>query len=180
MKNLTTAELEKLSHHNLNLATVMNYANPFNGCWMELEKPITKEEVAECIKNGHQELVVTPIWTEVAFNPSKWPKELVRENHIKKIAYFATNDIETPIQIDVGIPSMGAYVDYIVDDGNHRLAGAIYKGDLTIKAKISGDINYAQEQGLWSPNEFEEILHVRYEEEMIARQKKDNSKKFKI
>lgn len=180
MKNLTTKELETLGHHNLNLKTVMGLANPFNGCWMELESPITKEEVEECIKNGKQELVETPIWTEVVFNKTKWPKELVRENHIKKIAYFATQEIESPIHIDVGIPSMGAYVDYIVDDGNHRLAGAIYKGDTTIKAKISGDINYAKEQGLWNPNEYEEALSIRYEDEMKARQKQDKSRKPKI
>lgn len=151
----TDEELNKLEHHVLEVSTVMEYANPFNGCWMELEKPITIEEVKQCIADGKAELAVTPGWYEIAFKKDTITPEEIRENHIKKIAFFAINEAEKPISIDVGIPSMGCHVDYIIDDGNHRLAGAIVAGAKTIKASVSGSMDHAEDMGLWNPNEFQ-------------------------
>lgn len=179
MEKLTIKELENLSHHTLETEKVKEFANPFNGCWIELKSPITKEEVKACIDKCEQELTHTPSWIEVSMNPTKWPEETIRSNHIKKIAFFATNEMEKPISIDVGIPSLGCYVDYIIDDGNHRLAGAIYKGDLFIKAKVSGDVNHAKELDLWNPNKYEKELNKRYEEEMKNRQNNNNKSKIK-
>jgi hypothetical protein len=154
LSEYTDEQLNKMEHHELELSKVMEYANPFNGCWMELEKPITIEEVKQCIKDGKAELAITPGWYDIAFGKVKITPEEVRENHIKKIAFFAINEHEKPISLDVGIPSMGCHVDYIVDDGNHRLAGAIASGMKTIKASVSGSMEHAQELGLWNPNEY--------------------------
>lgn len=162
----TDDDLNKLEHHVLDLSKVMEFANPFNGCWMELEKPITIEEVKQCIADGKAELSVTPGWYDIAFKKNTLTTEEIRENHVKKIAFFAINEPEKPISIDVGIPSMGCYVDYIIDDGNHRLAGAIVAGAKTIKASVSGSMEHAQELGLWNPNEY----HIESTRRFFARQ----------
>jgi hypothetical protein len=163
LEKLSEDELRQLAHHVLDLETLTKHCDPFVGCWVELEYPITKQEVLNCIEKGEAQLVETPIWTELAFKNKDWTEAEVRQNHIKKIAYFATHEIETPICIDVGIPSLGCYVSHIVDDGNHRLAGAIIKGDKTIKSHVMGSLNYAQELGLSNPNIYEQFLFDKME-----------------
>lgn len=151
-------QLEALAYHNINVAKLTEYCNPFTGCWMELENPITQEEVLHCIEQQQSELAHTPIWTDIVFGKITVSPEEIRMNHIKKIAYFATNDITNPISIDVGIPALNCFNNYLVDDGNHRLAGAIIKGDKTIKTRVSGALSHAKDLGLYNPNEFELAL----------------------
>lgn len=88
----------------------------------------------------------------------------MRERHIKKVAFFVKNEIEMPVSIDVGIPSLGAHIDYIIDDGNHRLAGAIIKGAKTVKCKIGGAEDYAKELGIWNPNQAHDDLMKLFDE----------------
>ncbi len=154
ISKLNDDEVEKLSHHNLSVKKIMEFANPFNGCWPELESPITIEEVKQCIINKKEELIDTPSWYDIAFKKVLFTPEEIRERHIKKIAFFAVNESENPISIDVGIPEMGCFVSYIVDDGNHRLAGAIVGEKETLKASVSGCMNHAKELELWNPNEY--------------------------
>lgn len=61
-------------------------------------------------------------------------------NHSGRIAYFVLNQDLTPIQLDVGIPSMG-FVPPLVTDGHHRLAAAMVKQDQTIVAEYSGCVD---------------------------------------
>lgn len=154
-KDISDEEIDQLAYHNIDLKVLKKLANPFNGCWIELEKPITIKEVKNCIAENKAELVITPSWYDIAFKKVELTQEEIRENHIKKIAFFAVNGMKEPISIDVGIPSLGSYVDHIVDDGNHRLAGAIVSGAKTIKAKVSGSVDHAKSMGLWNPNEYE-------------------------
>ena len=60
------------------------------------------------------------------------------EEHISRIAYLAHHGWAEPIEVDVGVPDMGCYVDWPVTDGNHRLAAAIVRGDKHILASVSG------------------------------------------
>lgn len=62
-------------------------------------------------------------------------------NHAARIAFLVLNRDDTPIEIDVGIPSMGCY-DCSLVDGNHRAAAAIIRKDEKIKAFISGEVSY--------------------------------------
>ena len=66
-----------------------------------------------------------------------------RRYHIQRIAWLAVNGWTDPIQIDVGVPELCSHVDWIVIDGNHRLAAAIVRGDKTISAAVSGSVGYA-------------------------------------
>lgn len=54
---------------------------------------------------------------------------------------------------------MNSHVDYIVEDGNHRLAGNIIAGRERTKAHISGSIDYMKEIYLYSPNIYLEIYN---------------------
>lgn len=169
--HLTREELVAKAQHDIPLENVVQYCDPFEGCWIELESPITKQEVLDCIAAGEAALVETPIWADIILRGEGRSPEDIRKNHIRKIAYFATNDIEKPISIDVGIPAMGCFVDHIVDDGNHRLAGAIIKGAKTIGAWVCGEIEHAKTLGLYFPNEYERALCKRDDADYKAKQK---------
>lgn len=177
---LSDKELENLAHHVLSLETITQYCNPFEGYWCELNSPITKEEVLQCIAKGEAKLIDTPIWTEITFGRIKMTEAESRQNHIQKIAYFATNDIEKPIEIDVGIPSMNCYVEYMVDDGNHRLAGAIIKGDKTIKAHVAGSTSHAKQLGLYKPNKYEKYIMKKAQDDWKNKQKHQSKLKLKF
>ena len=65
--------------------------------------------------------------------------------HVARIAYLVLHGWTDPIEIDVGVPGLGCHVDWVVVDGNHRLAAAIFRGDESIMAVVDGDINYGSE-----------------------------------
>ena len=60
--------------------------------------------------------------------------------HAKRIAYLVRNPDATPIDIDVGIPSIGFVPSHLIMDGNHRAAAAIYRSDAWIAIAPSGSI----------------------------------------
>jgi hypothetical protein len=67
------------------------------------------------------------------------------DQEVERIAYLVVNGWDDAIEIDVGVPSLLCHVDWIVLDGNHRLAAAIYRGDTMISASVGGCIGYAME-----------------------------------
>lgn len=150
-------DIESLILHEVDTYTLNQICNPL-ACWMEQKTPITKEEVLECLENGEEELVETPLWTKINIDSEK---EILdnREKHIKKIAYFVKNKPEKPISIDVGIPEMGAFVDYIIYDGNHRLAADIIAERPYTKANIMGSEEQIKELGIYSPNIYLQIYN---------------------
>ncbi len=72
------------------------------------------------------------------------PPEAASE-HEARIAWFVKHGWNDRIQLDVGAPDLGCHIDWIVIDGNHRLAAAIYRGDQIIDCTIGGDLRYADE-----------------------------------
>lgn len=71
--------------------------------------------------------------------------DVTPELHAGRIAYFVKHGWKDAIHIDVGVPSLGCHVWWPVQDGNHRLAAAIYRGDKTILANVDGSVDYAVE-----------------------------------
>lgn len=63
--------------------------------------------------------------------------------HAGRIAWFYLRGWTDAIDVEVGCPALHCYVDWPVQDGNHRLAAAILRGDREIKALVGGDIDYA-------------------------------------
>ena len=123
--------------------------SPFeNIVWITLDTPITKQEVAESIK------------LERFRKDYLGPEHLVpRQSHVDRVAYFVVKGWSDAIQLDVGAPELGCHVDWIVTDGHHRLAAAIYRDDKHIFANIAGSLNYAVERGLLnSAEEYDDAL----------------------
>lgn len=65
-----------------------------------------------------------------------------RKDHASRIAYFVRNGWTDPIQIDVGIPDTQFSSDWIIEDGNHRLAAAFYM-NACVLAAVSGPADAA-------------------------------------
>jgi hypothetical protein len=65
-----------------------------------------------------------------------------RHYHRCRIAWLVVHPDDTPIEIDVGAPSLGWHprggaFDFI--DGNHRLCAAVIRGDATIRVGYGGE-----------------------------------------
>ena len=67
-----------------------------------------------------------------------------RDAHAERVAWLVIHEATDPIEIDVGIPSIGYMPPEMVPDGNHRLAAAINAGR-PIAVEITGDVNFAAE-----------------------------------
>jgi hypothetical protein len=111
----------------------LNNWNPYyNLVWGGLDSPITKGEVARAI--ARRQFRSTPIKDG----------ESTRGQHIQRIAYLVVNKDSNQIVIDVGVPTLNLAPEWIIYDGNHRLAAAFYRNDYTINISISGEIGYAK------------------------------------
>jgi hypothetical protein len=100
--------------------------NPWQ-CWVRL----TRKDIRAAIKEGR-------------FIASEEYGESHQE-HIERIAYLVVNGWDDPISVDVGIPSMACNVNWMILDGNHRFAAAIYKKEPIILASVAGSVSYALE-----------------------------------
>lgn len=98
---------------------------------------VPRAAISEAIKEGR--LNTTPFSEGL---PGGYDSDI---NHAERIAYFVVHGWEAPIEVDVGVPALLCHVDWLVQDGNHRLAAAIYRGDSTILAFVDGCVNYAFE-----------------------------------
>ena len=130
------------------LQKLMGFSPFKNVVWITLDSPITKQEVAESIKLKR-------------FNKNYLdPAYLVpRQSHIDRVAHLVMAGWKDAIQLDVGVPELGCYVNWVITDGHHRLAAAIYRGDKQIFANISGSLDYAVERGfLNSVEQYDEAL----------------------
>ena len=97
--------------------------NPLvNPPWDKLMEPITYQEIAEA-----SESTTEPKQAYDSFFGES------RQMHINRIAWFAIHGWhDAPIEINMND------VSWVVWDGNHRLAAAIYRGDEMIWADVEG------------------------------------------
>jgi hypothetical protein len=108
--------------------------DPF-GRW-QTSSSVDPEMVLDSLSDGSWSLADEPYGNGGA---------LVHRNrlwHARRIAWLMKKGWDDPIELDVGIPSLG-YYPYILTDGHHRLCAAILLGDLVIKAQVSGALDYA-------------------------------------
>jgi hypothetical protein len=110
--------------------------NPL-GCW-QIDAPVYPEMALKAFSDGTWALADIPY--------SNGSASLLQSRlwHARRIAWLMKNGWEEPIQLDVGIPSLG-YYPHILTDGHHRLCAAILTGEHWIKAQVSGAIDYAFE-----------------------------------
>jgi len=103
-----------------------NICNPFVGQpWPG--HVVTMENVSRALKERY--LISEPTDTD----------------HAARIAYLVENEATDPIEIDVGVPSMGCHVAWPIEDGNHRFAAAIYAGRSHVNCNVAGSLEYAME-----------------------------------
>lgn len=98
---------------------------------------LSKKMVLDAVAEGR--LNAQPY--SLAKNPDGWSAK----DHAERIAFFVTNPIEFVVDIDVGVPFLGCNVSWFIQDGNHQFAAAVLRGEDTVQAKVSGDINYAND-----------------------------------
>lgn len=99
---------------------------------------ITKEMVQESLRTGSYGMA------SESYSHARLPIERSPEWHAQRVAYLVRYGWEHPIEIDVGIPSVGFY-PYPLQDGHHRLCAAIIRGDTHIRAEVSGALEHAFE-----------------------------------
>lgn len=73
------------------------------------------------------------------------------EMHVARVAYLAAHGWKDPIEVDVGIPSMGYFPAWPIQDGNHRFAAALIMGDKWIWADAQGEVDEIQ-RFTWRPS----------------------------
>lgn len=93
---------------------------------------VSPAQVRKCLEKGRLQSAPVPISASAYLQAGR-------------IAYLVTNGWGDPIELDVGVPALGCHVSWLVDDGNHRLAAAIFRGDATILSNISGSVSHAAE-----------------------------------
>ncbi len=131
-------------------SVLAQYCNPFKGCWIELVQPLRVDEVVAVIEAGHEDLQQPfAVWTQ----RRNMAQQTARQQHARKVAWFARNGFQKPIQVDVGVPSLGCYPRWLVEDGNHRLAAALVRTHLLdedpwLPLAVSGSVARAKELGL--------------------------------
>lgn len=94
-------------------------------------EPVTPAQVMAAVRDGR--LRPTPVpessqaWSDTAA-------------HAERVAWYYVQGLsaEDCIEIDVGVPSLGCFVTEPVQDGNHRLAAALIRGDPGIPCSIGG------------------------------------------
>lgn len=128
---------------------LLTLCNPFDGCWPELDTPLTLRDVRFALEEGVPELE-PPFefsWTEPP------PQRVLRLKHARKVAWFVENGFSKPLEIDVGVPSLGVLPSWPLIDGNHRFAAAVFRyqelgEDPLLPISVSGSVSYANELGL--------------------------------
>jgi hypothetical protein len=122
-----------------------------------LEVPVDRlRELCDPVKGRPWGCQISPREVEKAvetdkFQTTPWkksPRRLTskeRKYHIERVAYFVVHGWLDSIDLDVGVPSLGCYVRWLIQDGNHRFYAAVIRGDQFILSTLSGDLNHAQE-----------------------------------
>lgn len=129
-------EADELEIWHVPVKDLLRQWNPF-AAWSE--KPIEISEVQEAIENGW--LDPSPYETQAHLFLDRSGDE-TRHYHRCRIAWLVVHYDPTPIEIDVGAPSLGWHptrgkFDFI--DGNHRLCAAAIRGDPMIRVSYGGE-----------------------------------------
>lgn len=65
-----------------------------------------------------------------------------KEKHIRRIAFLVVNGWEDSIDLDLGVPHLGYFPIWPIQDGNHRFMAAIVRGDTSISSICSGEVDW--------------------------------------
>ena len=103
--------------------------DPFGVCvWEGIESPITRKEVENAISEGR---LLSDVYLCMPWR---------RERHAERIAWFVVNGFKDPIEVDVGVPELNCHPGWVIFDGNHRFAAAVFRNDEGIDVLPSGSV----------------------------------------
>lgn len=115
----------------LSVRMLESRCSPFTTIVWDTDRPVLPEDVRESLEN---QTLISP--EEAAATPNAAQS---LHQHAARIAWLVTNNWSEPIEVDVGVPSLGYEPAWPVTDGNHRLAAAIYREDVAIAADCAGE-----------------------------------------
>lgn len=125
------------SYQQVPVARIQALCDPFNDPPWDNCTTFSMAGVLHAIAQGR--------YTAQAFSRATDAQQWTADDHHARIAHLVVNGWQDPIQIDVGIPFMGCWIDWPVTDGNHRVAAAIVRGDETILASVAGCCDHIEE-----------------------------------
>ncbi len=132
-----------MNPYRLGVIKFQERCNPIrDNCW-GLSDPITCSDVEKAI-NANDLFQPGSIGNNKSDYLSKTPDQELAIFHTTRIAWFVVNGWNDPIHVDVGVPSLGCYPKWPLQDGNHRFAAAFIRGDNFILANMSGAIDEIQ------------------------------------
>ena len=121
---------DDLSQVLFSVAKLRRVCDPFkDGVWDGV--PLGRVVISQAIREGR---LLGDSWDARA-SGADWTWMM----HVERVAFLVVHPDPKPIEVDVGIPSLGCHVDWPVIDGNHRLAAALYRGDKTILVSPAGE-----------------------------------------
>jgi hypothetical protein len=108
----------------LKVKEISKYCNPFIEKVWDFGKPVSKKRVSFCLKNN----------ILIGFDDKTCRNQY---NHSGRIAYLIKNKATDPIALDIFDGEV------VVNDGNHRLAAAIYNNETYLAVSLGCSVKEA-------------------------------------
>ena len=100
---------------------------------------ISKDDVLDCIEFG-ETISKMPDYDSELFDSYEY--NVARIAHFLQSGWSELEDDTEPITVDIGLA--GYVPNYLIVDGNHRVAAAKLRGDKHIRVEIIGDMAKAE------------------------------------
>ena len=129
------------SAYSIEIQDMLHYVNTLDDRAWGGDYIFSRESIRSCLEKN---LLESRPW-DSGEDPIQASEDFDPLYHSKRVAYLVVNPSLEPIAIDVGIPSLGFTPAYLIQDGCHRLAAAIYWGDPYIHVDYAGSEDYFRE-----------------------------------
>lgn len=130
MRKKSGTSSEDAGNRMVSVERLRKHLDPFSNPPWEGAASLSIDGIKAAIADGF--FLATP------YSEWKYTAAWTVEQHIARIAYLCVHGWTDAIEIDVGIPSMGCHVDWMITDGNHRFAAAIVREDEYILSSLAG------------------------------------------
>ena len=123
-----------MSASRIRVSRLQGLCDPFEcSPWLCMGE-ITRELVTQCLTQD--DLRDAPFGMDL-----ETQVDLTPADHARRIAWLVRNGWSDAILVDLGVPGWTDPAHWPIEDGNHRFAAAIFRGDLHIAAEVSGAVD---------------------------------------
>jgi hypothetical protein len=146
--------------------TMRDLVDPLTDPQWQGSEGFSRERVEECVLSG---LTDACPW-DSGDAPMQDSEELSGgDYHARRVAYLVSETNYPPIILDVGVPGYRG-PEYLIWDGNHRLAAALYRQDPWIAVDFSGAVSEFKEMFpvRRRPTQAEKQKHAAYLPEVVS------------